>query len=223
MTNLEFVNRLLKAKESKTLYVMGAFGAPLTENNKSRYIKNYDYNSKSSRANKINSASADTFAFDCVCFVKGILWGWDADKDAIYGGAKYASNGVPDATIRMLLNSHCTEVTNDFSKIEVGEFIVMDGHCGVYIGNGMAVEATPAWEDGVQITEVWNISKTTSRGRFWVSHGKLKVVDYVKPVDNSDVLVFMPDNSKDEEISAVKTAIKSLGHSVKVYVGKEVN
>lgn len=48
----------------------------------------------------INAASADTFGFDCVCLIKGVLWGWHGDKNAVYGGATYTSNGVPDIGAR---------------------------------------------------------------------------------------------------------------------------
>ena len=84
------------AKNDKTLYVMGCFGAPLTTANKKRYTTNHSYNKAAARLKMINAASEDTFGFDCVCLIKGILWGWCGDKSKTYGGAKYASNGVPD-------------------------------------------------------------------------------------------------------------------------------
>ena len=71
MTNQEFIDACwVIAKNYKTLYVMGGFGAPLNEENKNRYINGYAYNKQPSRAEKIRNASADTFAFDCVCLIK---------------------------------------------------------------------------------------------------------------------------------------------------------
>ena len=84
------------AKYFKTLYVMGCFGAPMNSKNKERYCRNHSYNRQTERTVKIKAATADTFGFDCVCLIKGVLWGWRGDKNAIYGGATYASNGVPD-------------------------------------------------------------------------------------------------------------------------------
>ena len=84
------------AKNYKTLYVMGCFGAPMSDSNKSRYIQHNSYNQKASRKAMINAASYDTFGFDCVCLIKGLLWGWNGSTDKIYGGATYATNGVPD-------------------------------------------------------------------------------------------------------------------------------
>lgn len=38
------------------------------------------------------------YGFDCVNLTKGILWGWNGNKNAYYGGARYASNSVPDVS-----------------------------------------------------------------------------------------------------------------------------
>ena len=63
------------AQNYKTLYVMGCFGAPMTAANKKRYTQNHSYNKQAARTKMINAASADTFGFDCVCLIKGLLWG----------------------------------------------------------------------------------------------------------------------------------------------------
>ena len=219
MTNIEFVEKLHKAVNSKTLYVLGCFGAPLNASNKTRYTNNYASNRAEPRKTDIMNASFDTFGFDCVCLVKGILWGWNGDTTKTYGGADYASNGVPDTGIATMLKTYCTDQSKDFSNIEVGEFLVMDGHCGVYIGDGMAIESTPKWKNGVQITEVWNIKKTSSVGRNWVSHGKLKAVEYIKeqPVSkDAEVLVIFPNTVGDDEVSATKAKLETLGYAVRV-------
>ena len=78
------------------------------------------------------------------------------------------------------MKSKCTGVTTDFSSIEVGEILFHKDsngtydHVGIYIGNGLAVESTPLWDDGVQVTAVSNIgSKSGYNSRKWYSHGKL--------------------------------------------------
>ena len=122
--------------------------------------------------------SDNRFHFDCICLIKSILWGWNGNKKATYGGATYASNGVPDQTLDWFLNQ-CSEVSTDFSKIEVGEYLWMEGHCGIYIGNGLAVECTPKWYNNVQYTAVGNIgSKSGYNTRTWKKHGKLPYIDY---------------------------------------------
>lgn len=152
MTNKELAAKVKDiALHYKTLYVNGCFGAPLTASNKQRYCNNNDYNRDPSRQKMIKAASADTFGFDCVCLIKGVLWGWTGDKSKPYGGAKYASNGVPDINADAMIQK-CTGISTNFSKIEIGEALWSPGHIGVYIGAGLAVECTPRWKNCVQIT-----------------------------------------------------------------------
>ena len=167
----------------KTLYVYGCFGAPLNDANKQRYTHNYPYNEQPSRSSKIWAASPDTFGFDCVNLIKGILWGWCGDVNAIYGGAVYASNGVPDTNANGMFWDCCYDQSNDFSNIIPGEFVWMEGHIGVYIGDGYVVECTPIWNDGVQITYLgnWGGSRDGYATRTWTSHGKCKFIDYSSP------------------------------------------
>lgn len=177
MTNIELAQKLKDvAAKYKTLYVLGCFGAPMTDSNKKRYTTNLPYNK--SRAAMISAASADTFGFDCVCLIKGVLWGWNGDKNAVYGGAKYASNGVPDIGADSMIRV-CKDVSTDFSKIEIGEAVWLPGHIGVYVGGGLAVECTPKWKNCVQITAC-NCSISGYDRRDWAKHGKLPYIDYVK-------------------------------------------
>lgn len=128
------------------------------------------------------------FLFDCICLIKSILWGWNGNKNATYGGAKYASNGVPDQTLDWFL-AQCSNVSTDFSKIEVGEYLWMNGHCGIYIGDGLAVECTPAFLNKVLFTAVGNIGTKPNYGtRSWVKHGKLPYIDYAKQPTETDKL-----------------------------------
>lgn len=166
------------AKNHKTLYVMGCFGAPMNAKNKKRYSDNHKYNKQPARTAMIQNASDDTFGFDCVCLIKGLLWGWDGDKAKTYGGAKYKANGVPDISADQLIKQ-CRDVSTDFGKIEVGEVVHTPGHVGIYIGDGLAVECTPSWENKVQITAVGNIGKREGYNtRTWTQHGKLPWVSY---------------------------------------------
>lgn len=185
-----------KAKEIatnyKTVYTMGCFGSPMNATNKARYTTNHSFNKKSERVKKINSVSADTFGFDCVCLIKGILWGWNGNKNTTYGGAKYKSNGVPDiGADAMMTSTYCTNISTDFKNIQVGELVWMKGHIGIYIGDGLVVESTPIWKDGVQITALKNLgAKSGYNNRTWTKHGKLKYIDYTveKPKKSVDVI-----------------------------------
>lgn len=166
------------ALQTKTLYVSGGWGQPATPANKKRAINQYAYNR--GIQGKINAASPDTFFFDCVCLIKSILWNFSFNQGHANGGANYASNGVPDVGEGTMINM-CKEVSTDFRNIPIaiGEAVWMPGHIGIYIGDGLAVECTPAWNDCVQVTAVGNIGKKQGfYTRNWVKHGKLPWVTY---------------------------------------------
>ena len=166
------------AKNFLTLYVLGCFGWPMNADKKKRAKNAQSYNRKKDRAAKIDAATAKTFGFDCVNLIKALLWGWRGDATQGYGGAEYGSNGVPDIDETAMIGV-CSDVSTDFSSIQVGEVVWMPGHIGVYVGDGLAVECTPAWKDGVQITAVHNLGKKSGyNGRYWTKHGKLPYVTY---------------------------------------------
>lgn len=171
------------AKSYKTLYVSGCFGSPMTDTNKKRYTTNNSYNKQTARTKMINAASSDTFGFDCVCLIKGLLWGWNGNLSDTYGGARYATNGVPDIGEDKMITL-CSGVSENFNQIEVGEVLWMSGHIGIYIGDGLAVECTPSWKNGVQITSV-NRTKIGYNRRNWTKHGKLPYVSYSSTGQNA--------------------------------------
>lgn len=210
MTAKQLVDKCVDvAKNYKTLYVMGCFGAPMTAANKKRYISNgaaSGYNARSDRANMINAASADTFGFDCVCLIKGILWGWCGDLNATYGGAKYAASGVPDTNADGMI-AICQCVSKEWTDVQPGEALWCSGHIGVYIGNGLAVECTPKWKNRVQITAVGNLgTKSGYDTRTWTKHGKLPWVDYAaSPSSATAEAVPYPEGGGDGQGSARPT------------------
>ena len=186
MTAEALVKKCLDIAENyKTLYVMGCFGSPMTAANKKRFCDNHAFNRAQERRAMINAADGDTFGFDCVNLIKAILWGWRGDKSHIYGGAKYASCGVPDVSADGMIKL-CDNVSTDFRCIDIGEAVWTDGHIGVYIGGGIAVECTPKWDNCVQVTAVGNIGKKSGYNtRTWKKHGKLPWVEY-KPLSKSE-------------------------------------
>ena len=62
-----------------------------------------------------------------------------------------------------------------------------NGGIGIYVGGGLAVECTPAWKNGVQITAVANIrSKSGYNARKWKKWGKIPYVTYEEEIDMSN-------------------------------------
>ena len=131
--------------------------------------------------------------WDCICLIKGILWGWEADKNKPRGGgAVYTSNGVPDIGENSMINQ-CKNVSSDFTNIKKGEMLWMDGHAGVYVGDGNVIEATAGWDTWKVIkSQIGKNGERTYNGkggsRNWEKHGFLPYVDYteneiVEPVE----------------------------------------
>lgn len=180
MKKKEFVAKARNiAQDYKTLYVMGGWGGCLHAKGKTRAYKNA-YNTTPDRKPLIEAADGNTFGFDCVGLIKTILWGWcgDMNPSYSYGGASAKSNGVPDVGADNMIKL-CTDVSEDFGTIDVGEMVWMSGHCGIYLGGGIVAEATPKWDDGVQLTACLNLGEIEElNGRVWTSHGRLPWVDY---------------------------------------------
>lgn len=180
-TNIEFVKKLQEiATNYKTVYGNGMFGQQITESiilQKTRQLPKW-YTTK--RQQELRAIIGQGyFGFDCICLIKGVLWGWNGDLNQVNGGAVYKSNGVPDITEYGMLQQ-CSDVSENFAKIEIGEYLWTKGHCGIYIGEGLAIECTSKWENGVQITAVHNIAeKQGCNGRLWTKHGKLPYIEYV--------------------------------------------
>lgn len=168
------------AKNYNTVYMWGVFGAPVTESviaGKAKQYPSWYTSAKQAAFRKL--VGKGYFGFDCVCLIKGILWGWSGNQSKTYGGASYASNGVPDIGADTMI-ARCQNVsTTGWANMVPGEAVWCSGHIGIYIGDGLAVECTPAWENKVQITAVKNIgAKTGYNARTWTKHGKLPWVDY---------------------------------------------
>ena len=96
---------------------------------------------------------------DCSGLIKGTLWGYP-----------YNGNIYPDVNANSIMSNYCYNQSSDFSKISKGEFVWMNGHIGVYIGNGKVCECSPKLENGIQITNL--------NARNWKKHGFSKWLDY---------------------------------------------
>lgn len=163
------------------------------------------------------------WGFDCVNLTKGILWGWTGDESSLYGGAKARSHGVPDTNANGMIQQ-CYDVTTDFTTIEVGEGLWMDGHWGLYVGNGRAVECTGRWDNCVQITAVHNIGKISGlNGRFWTKHGKLPWVKYSGVADTIEPEVIelgsrvIRKGTQGTDVKELQEDLMRLGYSLPQY------
>ena len=213
LSNEEFIAKLQTiAANYKTAYLWGTFGSPVTEQLITQKANQYPEWYTAARQSYFRSlVGKNYFAFDCVGLIKGILWGWSGDASKSYGGAVYASGGVPDVSADGMIKL-CQNGTSDFSSIIPGEAVWMEGHIGVYIGSGKVIECTPAWENGVQVTACLNIGPISGlNGRTWTKHGKLPYIYYSKEeesVQMKEAIVFWSW----DDASAVKQIADRLGN-----------
>ena len=202
MTSSEFVARLRQAMAAdEQTYCNSCFGSNLTF---PEMLDQYTTETKwdrahaaetTAKANAAKAAGKPLFGWDCVNMAKGILWGWTGDVDKPRAGAVYQSNGVPDTTIEEIYKKYCTDQSTDFDNIAIGEFVVYTntfGHCGIYVGDGMVIEATTKWESKIQLSQVQNMidsgkyKKVTDKTRKWWAHGKLVWIDYTEPTNQTE-------------------------------------
>ena len=197
------------ALEYETVYALGMFGSPLSSSaidaKAGQYPKWYTAEKTAFLKERMKVSPRPVFGFDCVCFLKGLFWGWNGDASKPYGGAVYLSNGVEDVDETALF-ARCTGISTDFSDLAVGEAVWMPGHIGIYLGDSLAVECTPIWKNGVQITSV----RKTVPGYFrrdWHKHGKLPYLDYSAAVaeDDGSVRIELPVLQKGSVGYPVKT------------------
>ena len=202
------------ATTKKTVYAWGMFGSTIRKDRIVSKAKQYPYWYTDSKIASIFAplygSDPPVWGFDCVGLVKGVLWGWDGDESKVYGGAVYASNGVPDISADATIEK-CSAVSTDFSNIAVGEFLWMKGHCGVYIGNSKVVESAPKWANGVQVTAL--------TARNWLKHGKLPWVEYsgeeVRNVVNIELSV-LRKGSKGEQVKTLQILLNAYGSKLDV-------
>lgn len=204
-----FVTTLKKiANEQKTVYAWGMFGSIITKDRVSAKAKQYPYWYTDHKVSTIFVPlyQGSVWGFDCIGLIKGVLWGWSGDKSKSYGGAVYASNGVPDISADAMID-RCSSISNDMTNISVGEYLWMKGHCGIYIGNGKVVESTPKWNNGVQITAL--------TARNWLKHGFLPYVEYgsreeVKTSVSVELTV-LKKGSKGAEVKTLQRLLNAFG------------
>lgn len=158
-------------QNNDTYYAWGAWGAYAGySGNKDRY--------------KVSAAPDDCFLFDCSGFAyKAIPWGWNGSRTK-NGGASYKKEGFEALETNNIL-ALCSDVSEDFEDIQIGELVYLPGHVGIYIGSGEVIECTSAWENGVMITACDNVGGSPIKyHRSWTKHGKLPFIKY-EAKDNS--------------------------------------
>ena len=184
MTGQELADKCLDIlSKYRTKYAKGTFGQCATESfilgKAKQYPEWYTPKDKPSRVPALLALPDDTRLFDCVGLIKGVIWG--------FPNIVYTSNGLRDMNDQTIWEK-AIDKSLDFSNIQIGELLWLQGHVGVYIGDGKAIECTGSWEGKVMITAVENIGKQTGlHGRKWTGHGKIPTIIYTKEKEKAAV------------------------------------
>lgn len=168
----------------KTVYLWGGWGQKITSEVLTKKYEQYSswYTNEKKYGTYNPLIDQGYYGFDCVGLIKAIAWGW-CGKDTINGGASYGSNGCKDTTANGMINL-CSNVSNNFTSIVPGEAVWMDGHIGIYVGNGYCIESTNGLggaTPGVKVSALANIGTQatgTIKSRTWTKHGRLPFIDY---------------------------------------------
>lgn len=172
----------------------------------------------------MNSKQGQYLLCDCSGLIKGILWGYPEN-------GRYIHNGVPDMNADTMI-SRCSNVTTDMSKVQIGWLVWMRGHIGIYIGDGVVIEASPIWENGIQRTYcqdcgVTNVSQLHERK--WTKCGQFdQFINYENSKTPKVNVFYRVQTKKHGWLSEVKNLEDYAGYqdcpiiavAIKVDVGK---
>lgn len=127
----------------------------------------------------MNKSINGHYLVDCSGLIKACIWNYP-----INGRYEHIMKDINADT----MIQHCTVTSTDFKKIEKGCIVHQKGHIGVYIGDGIVIESTPKWSNGVQMTFCskcgYNNTKGLNVRDSWTSWGKLKYIQYNDSVEN---------------------------------------
>ena len=125
-------------------YWYGTFGNKATQSLLTSKANQYPAHYGNDRMPKYKSQIGER-VHDCVGLIKGYLWSETSTSTPKY-------NGSQDVSANGMIGK-CKEwgYIDEIPEIP-GVLVWSSGHIGVYIGNGLAVECTPAWKNCVQIT-----------------------------------------------------------------------
>lgn len=135
--------------------------------------------------------------YDCVCAIKGILWGSRPGKCGTY-----KSNSVPDVTADGMFR-WCTGVTSDLTKMKAGMCIWMKGHVGVVADKSTVYETSP---------KTGKLVKRSVKMQPWKKVGYLPWVDYTVQGDKAKTEL----NDKAQGSSGTTTSASSNARRLRV-------
>lgn len=174
--NLDLVAWAKAAYNANWGYVMGTYGLVLTEDRLEAKLQQLPdavgQYEEYIRANYMGVRTAD-----CIGLIKGYSW-----YDAQTGKIGYATNGHPDVSADQIY-ANATEKGDISTLPEIpGLILHAEGHVGIYIGNGYAIEA---------MGTKYGVVKTRVANRNWTGWCKSPYITYVEETQNEETEVDM--------------------------------
>lgn len=161
--NIDLVKYAQNALKCRWGYVYGTYGQVLEPELLDTCEKRYsDQVTPYLDFTKINWM--DGRVTDCVGLIKG--YGW---FDPQSGEIRYRTNGMPDLNANGMVQAAAEKGSIDTIPEIPGLAVWMDGHIGVYIGNGEVIEAMSSKK---------GVVKTKLKGRGWNSWLKVPSIQY---------------------------------------------
>lgn len=169
--NLDLAQWAIEAEKAGWGYVWGTYGHVLTrgyfDGKAEQYPEEVGGQGDFILANWLGRRTAD-----CVGLIKGYCW-FDPEDQSI----GYAVNGMPDVATEGMIGL-CGETGSLDTLPEIpGLLLWMDGHVGIYIGEGYAIEAM-----GTR----YGVVKTKVAGRGWQRWGKLPCIEYINQEETEE-------------------------------------
>lgn len=160
-----------------TCYVYGTYGKMLTSSIAESKAKQYPKQNTASRLKVyLQLAKQKYYATDCVGVIKSYLWG-GIDKIKYVAATDKSANGMYNAAKK--------KGNVDYSKYKHGVpevpgiAVQMDGHIGVYIGNGKVIESTPNTKYAKQSHKMGGVCETSIKDRKWLHWLYIPFIEYV--------------------------------------------
>lgn len=175
--NLDLATWAIEACDSGWGYVWGTYGHVLTWPYYQSKLEQYPEGVGNYADFILNNWLGKRTA-DCVGLVKGYCW-FDPETQSI----GYAVNGMPDVSTEPMIDL-CTEQGSMDTMPEIpGLLLWKDGHVGIYIGGGYAIEA---------MGTKYGVVKTLVSGRGWAKWGKLPCIEYIEEAEETRLPVPAP-------------------------------
>ena len=166
--NLDLVQWAISAEAAGWGYVWGTFGQVLTRDTLAAKAAQYPDN-VGAYEEYIRSHYLGRRTADCVGFIKGYCW-YDPETDSV----NYATNGMPDIGADQMYRT-ATEKGPISTMPEIpGLAVWHQGHIGIYIGNGYAIEAM-----GTR----YGVVKTRVAARSWTHWLKIPYINYIEETE----------------------------------------